>query len=96
MNLTIKDIQSLRLIIKKYLNIGYKINNKLLANEFSDFRSLDIKTYAFGTYALGYAFLSHNKILNKSLGLTFKALNKIPFLKNKIIKSATGSDYLNF
>ena len=95
MNLTIKDIISLRSIIKKYLNIGYKINSQLLAAEFYNLRSLDIKAYSFGTYALSQAFFSNNLIMNKSLGLSFKILNQIPFLKNKIIKSATGSDHLD-
>ena len=85
----------MRSIIKKYLNIGYKINSQLLADEFYNLRSLDIKTYSFGTYALSQAFFSNNPIMNKSLGLSFKILNQIPFLKNKIIKSAIGSDYLD-
>ena len=95
MNLTIKDITSLRLIIKKYLNIGYEINSELLADEFYSLRSLDIKTYSFGTYALSHAFFSNNNIMNRTLGFSFKILNRIPFLKNKIIKSAIGSDYLD-
>ena len=55
----------------------------------------NIKTYSFGTYALSHAFFSINNIMSKSLGLSFKLLNRIPFLKNKIIKSATGSDHLD-
>ena len=95
MNLSIKDIKSLKSIIKKYLNIGYKINSKLLEDEFSNSRTLDIKAYSFGTYALNKAFSSSNIFMNKSLGISFKILNRIPILKNKIINSATGSNYLD-
>lgn len=94
-NLSIKDIKSLTSVIKKYLDIGYKINNKLIVDEFSNLRTLDIKAYSFGTYALNKAFFSSNIIMTKSLGLSFKLLNRIPILKSKIIRSATGSDYLD-
>ena len=94
LNLSIKDIKTLCLIIKKYLDIGYKINSKLVADDFSNLRGLDIKTYSFGTYALNKVFSSNNVIMNKSLGLSFRLLNRIPILKNRIIKSATGSNYL--
>ena len=94
-NLSIKDIKSLTSVIKKYLDIGYKINNKLIVDEFSNLRTLDIKAYSFGTYALNKAFSSSNIIMSKSLGLSFKLLNRIQILKSKIVKSATGSDYLD-
>lgn len=93
LNLTIKDIVSLSSIIRKYLNLGYEIQSNLILDDFANVRSADNATYSFSTMFMSNLFLSENKIINKSIELSFKVLNRIPMIKNKIIKSATGVNY---
>ena len=93
LNLSIKDISLLVATALKYTSIGYEINNKMLLDEFNQYRKIDNAAYSFGTLALDRVLSSKNRFISMITGLGIKILEKNNFAKEKIINSATGNSH---
>lgn len=95
LNLSIKDIGTLVNIFKKYLTIGYDVNDENILKDFSNQRLTDNAIFSFSTMFMSDFFLSKNKLINKSIETSFKFLDRFPYVKRKIIKSATGKNFIS-
>ena len=91
-NLTLKDISTLYSILDRYLSIGYQLNHKNIFNDFSKQRIPDNTLFSFSTMFMSDAFISKNNFINKSMETSFKILNRIPLIKRKIMKVASGRE----
>ena len=89
-NLTIKDIQTLQSTLSKYASLGYELNHEFIFEDFSNKRLPDNALSSFSTMFMSDYFFSNNSIVNKSIEASFKTLNKVPFIKRKIMMAATG------
>lgn len=89
-NLTIKDIQTLQSTLSKYASLGYELNHEFIFEDFSNKRLPDNALSSFSTMFMSDYFFSNNPIVNKSIEASFKTLNKVPFIKRKIMMAATG------
>ena len=93
LNLSIKDIALLLKQMSRYKSLGYKINDRMILEEFEMKRKLDNSAYSFGTFSLNGILSSNNKFVNnitrKGLGL----VEKSNYLKKLFVKSATGKNF---
>ena len=92
LNLSIKDIALFIKQISDYQSLGYKINNRLILENFELKRKMDNTAYSFGTFSLNGILSSNNKYVNITMRKGFSLLEKSKFLKQLFIKSATGKD----
>ncbi len=91
-NLTLKDISTLCSVLDRYLSLGYELNHKFIFNDFYKQRIPDNTLFAFSTMFMGDAFISKNNFINKSIETSFKILNRVPLIKKKIMKFASGRE----
>ena len=79
--------------MSRYKSLGYKINDRMILEEFEMKRKLDNSAYSFGTFSLNGILSSNNKFVNnitrKGLGL----VEKSNYLKKLFVKSATGKNF---
>jgi 2-octaprenyl-6-methoxyphenol hydroxylase len=92
-NLTLKDISTLYNVLNRYLSLGYELNHKFIFKDFYTQRITDNTLFSFSTMFMSDAFISKNNFINKSIESSFKFLNRVPFLKKKIMKVASGRDF---
>ena len=93
LNLSIKDISLFSKIISKYTSIGYEANNRMAFKEFDQLRKIDNAAYSFGTLALDKFLSSKNSLVSMIANTGIKILEKNSFIKQKIVKSATGAEH---
>ena len=91
-NLTLKDISTLYSVLDRYLSLGYELNHKFIFNDFYKQRIPDNTLFAFSTMLMSDAFISKNNFINKSIETSFKILNRVPLIKKKIMKFASGRE----
>ena len=91
-NLTLKDLNALYKILDRYLSLGYNLSHEFILKEFEKQRIPDNTLFSFSTMFMSDAFFSKNDLINKSIESSFKILNRSPFIKKKIMKSATGRE----
>ena len=91
-NLTLKDISTLYNLLDRYLSLGYELNHKFIFNDFYKQRIPDNTLFSFSTMFMSDAFISKNNFINKSIENSFKILNRVPFIKKKIMKVASGRE----
>ena len=91
-NLTLKDIKTLYSVLDKYLSLGYELNHKYILNDFCNQRIPDNTLFSFSTKFMNDAFISKNNFINKSIESSFKILNRVPLIKKKIMKIASGRE----
>jgi 2-polyprenyl-6-methoxyphenol hydroxylase-like FAD-dependent oxidoreductase len=91
-NLTLKDISTLYSVLDRYLSLGYELNHKFIFNDFYKQRILDNTLFSFSTMFMSDAFISKNNFINKSIETSFKILNRVPSIKKKIMKVASGRE----
>jgi len=90
LNLSIKDIIALKDKIKKFKYLGYSLSNQIILSQFQDERQADNAIFTFATNYLDEIFKSRNFLINTMSDFGLISINKSNFIKNKIIKSATG------
>ncbi len=95
LNLSIKDIALFVKLIRKYTSLGYRLNDKMILEEFEIKRKLDNLAYSFGTFSLNDVLTSENKFLNFATRQGLNIVDKNKYLKRFFIKSATGLDFFN-
>ena len=93
LNLSIKDIALFVKLIRKYTSLGYRLNDKMILEEFEIKRKLDNLAYSFGTFSLNDILTSENKFLNFATRQGLNIVDKNKYLKRFFIKSATGLDF---
>ena len=93
LNLTIKDIALFIKQVVKYKTLGYKVNDQKLLAEFEMKRKLDNSAYSFGTFALNGILSSNNKLVNFTTRKGLGIVERSKYLKQLLIKSATGRDF---
>ena len=91
-NLTLKDVSTLYSLLDRYLSLGYELNHKFILNDFYKQRISDNTLFSFLTMFMSDAFFSKNKFINKSIENSFKTLNRLPFVKRRIMKVASGRE----
>ena len=91
-NLTLKDISTLYSVLDRYLSLGYELNHKFIFNDFYKQRIPDNTLFSFSTMFMSDAFISKNNFINKSIETSFKILNRVPLIKKKIMKVASGRE----
>ena len=91
-NLTLKDISTLYSVLDRYLSLGYELNHKFIFNDFYKQRIPDNTLFSFSTMFMNDAFISKNNFINKSIETSFKILNRVPLIKKKIMKVASGRE----
>ena len=91
-NLTLKDISTLYNVLDRYLSLGYELNHKFIFNDFYKQRIPDNTLFSFSTMFMSDAFFSKNNVINKSIEISFKFMDRIPFIKKKIMKIASGRE----
>ena len=91
-NLTLKDISTLCSVLDRYLSLGYELNHKFIFNDFYKQRIPDNTLFSFSTMFMSDAFISKNNFINKSIETSFKILNRVPLIKKKIMKVASGRE----
>ena len=91
-NLTLKDIKTLYTVLDRYLSLGYELNHKFIFNDFYKQRIPDNTLLSFSTMFMNDAFISKNNFINKSIETSFKILNRVPFIKKKMMKVASGRE----
>ena len=90
LNLSIKNIIALKDKIEHFKYLGYSLGNQIILSEFQDERQADNVIYTFATNYLDEIFKSRSFLINTISNFGLISLNKSNFIKNKIIKSATG------
>jgi 2-octaprenyl-6-methoxyphenol hydroxylase len=90
LNLSIKDIIALKDKIKQFKYLGYSLSNQIILSQFQDERQADNAIFTFATNYLDEIFKSRNFLINTMSDFGLISINKSNFIKNKIIKSATG------
>ena len=93
-NLTLKDISALYCILDRYLSLGYELNHKFIFNDFYKQRIPDNTLFSFSTMLMSDAFNTQNNFINNSIEASFKILNRVPFIKKKIMKVASGREII--
>ena len=93
LNLSIKDIALFVKLIRKYTSLGYRLNDKMILEEFEIKRKLDNLAYSFGTFSLNDILTSENKFLNFATRQGLNIVDRNKYLKRFFIKSATGLDF---
>jgi len=93
LNLSIKDISLFLEVVSKYKSIGYEVNNIMVFQEFDQLRKIDNAAYSFGTLALDRFLSSKNSLVRMFANTGIKILEKNNFVKQKIVKSATGAEH---
>ena len=91
-NLTLKDISSLYNVLDRYLSLGYELNHKFIFNDFYKQRIPDNTLFSFTTMFMNDAFISENYLINQSIEASFKILSRVPLIKKKIMKFASGRE----
>tara|TARA_B110000444_G_scaffold9169_1_gene7921 strand:- start:2000 stop:3154 length:1155 start_codon:yes stop_codon:yes gene_type:complete len=92
LNLSIKDIKTLRNKINKYKYLGYGEGSETMLNEYSESRLVDNTIYTFGTNYIDQVLKSRNLLINSITNLGILSIENNKFIKNLIIKSATGNE----
>ena len=90
LNLSIKDILELKNKIEYFKYLGYALNNSIILDEYEKTRQSDNTIYTFATNYLDEVLKSRNYLVNTISNLGIATVEKNNFLKNMIIKSATG------
>lgn len=90
LNLSIKDIITLKEKIKLFKYLGYSLGNQIILNNFQSERQADNAIFTFATNYLDEILKSRNFLINKISNFGLISLNTNNLIKNKIIKSATG------
>ena len=90
LNLSIKNIIALKDKIEHFKYLGYSLGNQIILSEFQDERQADNAIYTFATNYLDEIFKSRSFLINTISNFGLISLNRSNFIKNKIIKSATG------
>ena len=90
LNLSIKDIIALRDNIEHFKYLGYSLGNQVILSKLQDERQADNAIYTFSTNYLNEIFKSRSLLINTISNFGLTSLNRSSFLKNMIIKSATG------
>ena len=90
LNLSIKDILELKNKIEYFKYLGYALNNSIILDEYEKTRQSDNTIYTFATNYLDEVLKSRNYLINRISNLGIGTVEKNNFLKNMIIKSATG------
>ena len=93
LNLTIKDIALFIKVISKYRSIGYELYDEAALQYFDDQRKLDNMIYSFGTFTLEGLVTNNNKIINFTTGKGINLIQRIKFLKEIFVNSATGKSF---
>ena len=70
--------------------MGYSLSNQIILSQFQDERQADNAIFTFATNYLDEIFKSRNFLINTMSDFGLISINKSNFIKNKIIKSATG------
>ena len=91
-NLTLKDVSTLYSLLDRYLSLGYELNHRFIFKNFYKQRISDNTLFSFLTMFMSDAFFSKNKFINKSIENSFKTLNRLPFVKRRIMKVASGRE----
>ena len=91
-NLTLKDISTLSSVLDRYLSLGYELNHKFIFNDFYKQRITDNTLFSFSPMFMSDAFISKSNFINKSIETSFKILNRVPLIKKKIMKFASGRE----
>ena len=91
-NLTLKDISTLYSVLDRYLSLGYELNHQFIFNDFNKQRIPDNTLFSFSTMFMSDAFISQSNFINKSIETSFKILNRVPLIKKKIMKVASGRE----
>ena len=92
LNLSIKDIKTLKDKIKKYRYLGYSEGSEIMLNEYSESRLVDNTIYTFATNYIDEVLKSRNFLTNSISNLGVLSIENNKFIKNMIIKSATGNE----
>ena len=90
LNLSIKDIIALKGKIKFFKYLGYSLGNQIILSDFQSERQADNAIFTFATNYLDEILKSRSFLINKISNFGLISLNKNNFIKNKVIKSATG------
>ena len=90
LNLSIKDILALKNKIEHFKYLGYSLDSSIILREYEDTRKSDNTIYTFATNYLDEILKSRNFLINTISNLGILAIEKNNYLKNMIIKSATG------
>ena len=90
LNLSIKDILELKNKIEYFKYLGYALNNSIILDEYEKTRQSDNTIYTFATNYLDEVLKSRNYLVNTISNLGIATVENNNFLKNMIIKSATG------
>jgi len=90
LNLSIKDILELKNKIEYFKYLGYALNNSIILDEYEKTRQSENTIYTFATNYLDEVLKSRNYLINTISNLGIGTIEKNNFLKNMIIKSATG------
>ena len=90
LNLSIKDILELKNKIEYFKYLGYALNNSIILDEYEKTRQSENTIYTFATNYLDEVLKSRNYLINTISNLGIGTVEKNNFLKNMIIKSATG------
>jgi len=90
LNLSIKDILELKNKIEYFKYLGYALNNSIILDEYEKTRQSENTIYTFATNYLDEVLKSRNYLINRISNLGIGTVEKNNFLKNMIIKSATG------
>ena len=90
LNLSIKDIETLKKKILEYKYIGYPLGSSSMLKEYEGIRQIDNTIYSFGTIFLDEIFKNQNYVINKISDLGIQTIQNNNFLKKLIVKSATG------
>jgi len=86
----IKDILALKNKIEHFKYLGYSLDSSIILREYEDTRKSDNTIYTFATNYLDEILKSRNFLINTISNLGILAIEKNNYLKNMIIKSATG------
>ena len=90
LNLSIKDIMELKNKIEHFKYLGYSLDNSIILDEYESARKSDNVIYTFSTNYLDEILKSRNYLINSISNLGISTIEKTNFLKNMIIKSASG------
>lgn len=90
LNLAIKDIIALKGKIEHFKYLGYSLGNEIILSEFQSERQTDNAIFTFATNYLDEIFKNRSFLINTISDFGLISVNRSNFIKNKIIKSATG------
>ena len=88
LNLTFRDLVALRGEIGGRLSTGLTLFGAL--NSYSRLRSIDVRLMAHATHLLNALFLNNNPLLKVLRSSGLNILQKMPLLKQPLVKHATG------